>query len=529
MSMRKRSSVAVAAVATASIATGASAATPKGAVTAQPQGQAAVRFIDVTSSASVGTRPSIGGLASGSSWGDFNGDGRPDLFVGNHYGTPALFKNLGNGSFADVTTTVMTRPATAQPGRWGDQHGAAWSDMDKDGDNDLMVLVGANKGTGKGENQLYINSGSRLVDHAEDYNIQYAESRGRTPLWLDYDNDGQIDLFQGAKARPGGSGPPTLFQHTTTGFKDVRRAVNFLPTNSISGWLSDVDRDGQMEFLYQGAKLLAPAAPFNTRFDILKTQGSQFQNVTHSFIRGSQSDLAVADYDGDLRPDFFLCNAWRPSQHPISNDLYFNRSSGFIRVTGKAAAALNEFPRPCPPSVVAADFDNDMDVDIFIDNGIAEHDQENTILRNRGDGAFVADGHAAGAAGRLKGGADSVAMSDYNGDGFLDLYLTYNGQVSQLYRNQGNNNHWLELSLRGTRSNADGIGAQIYVIAGGKKQLREQNGGIHRYWAQNDSTVHVGLGSNSVAQSVEIRWPSGRVQRLNNVRADQRLRVTEPR
>ena len=140
MSMRKRSSVAVAAVATASIATGASAATPKGAVTAQPQGQAAVRFIDVTSSASVGTRPSIGGLASGSSWGDFNGDGRPDLFVGNHYGTPALFKNLGNGSFADVTTTVMTRPATAQPGRWGDQHGAAWSDMDKDGVRERLAV-----------------------------------------------------------------------------------------------------------------------------------------------------------------------------------------------------------------------------------------------------------------------------------------------------------------------------------------------------------------------------------------------------
>lgn len=503
-----------------------------GAVTAKAPGTARepVTFIDVTAPAGVGTRPSVGGgLASGSAWGDFDSDGFPDLFVGNHYDTPALFRNLGNGTFANVTSRVMVRPSSAPPGTWGDQHGAAWADIDKDGFKDLLVLVGAHEGKGANDNQLFLNKAGRLVDAAAALKVTNPLSRARTPLWIDYDNDGKVDLFQGAKRRPDGQGPPTMFRRTGSTFTDVRKDVGFLPTNSLSAWASDVNRDGRLELLYQGSKLASPKSPVATRLDIIDTRGSTFRNVTPVSFRGGMSDVAVADYDGDLRPDFFLCNVWRPGATPVGHDLYLNRAGGFVRASGAVLAQINRFQRPCPPSALAADFDNDMDVDIVLQGGHPNVAVANTILWNRGDGTFVADGTAGGAAGRQKGGADSVSAADYDVDGFIDLFLTYNRQTTQLYRNRGNGNHWLEIRLKGTRSNAEGIGAQVYVTAGGKAQLREQTGGMHRYWSQNDQTVHFGLGANTRAASVRVEWPSGTVQGLTNVRADQVLTLTEPR
>lgn len=497
-----------------------------------------VSFEDTTAIAGVGTRSHTGGgLASGSAWGDFNGDGRPDLFVGNHYDKPALFRNLGGGRFANVTDTVMVHPSHLADGRWGDQHGAAWADIDENGTSDLLVLVGANEGEGEGSNQLYLNTGGKLADRAAQYKIQYPLARSRTPLWIDYDNDGHLDLFEGAVKRPDGAAPPTLFRRTGSSFTDVRNQVNFRPNATVSAWASDVNRDGRLELLYQGpGRLTAPAAPFATHLNIIDTRGAAFRDATPRSFRGSFADIIAADYDRDLRPDLFFCNSWHASvKNPIGFDLYLNKASGMVRVEGEARTRLNEVERSCRPSAIAADFDNDMDIDIFLDagtEGILDGkggDLPNIMLWNRGDGTFDADGSAGGAIGRQRGWADSASAADYDGDGFVDIYLTYNKETSQLYRNRGNANHWLEIDLRGTRSNREGIGAQVYVTAGGVTQLREQTGGIHRYWSQDHTRVHVGLGPNATASQVVVKWPSGQVQRLSSVAGDRVIQVTEPR
>ncbi|WP_176371577.1 PKD domain-containing protein [Desulfosediminicola flagellatus] len=185
-------------------------------------------------------------------------------------------------------------------------------------------------------------------------------------------------------------------------------------------------------------------------------------------------------------------------------------------------------------SVVAGDFDNDMDLDIYVVNSSRVMNTPNIFFENDGTGHFTEVPGAGGAEGTLLGAGDSVVSADYNRDGFLDLFVT-NGMYPspfdhlgpiQLFKNNGNSNHWIEIDLVGTTSNRDGIGARVLVTAGGKTQLREQGGGIHKF-SQNHTRIHFGLGQNSTIQSLEVQWPSGTVQVIENLEADKIIQVIE--
>lgn len=186
-------------------------------------------------------------------------------------------------------------------------------------------------------------------------------------------------------------------------------------------------------------------------------------------------------------------------------------------------------------SVAAADFDNDMDMDIYLVRSGSAGNMPNLLLENDGRGNFSVVPLAGGAEGSDMGRGESVVVADFDRDGFLDLFVTNGGGFEpiaaegphQLFRNKGNSNHWLELDFQGTTSNRDGIGVHIMLMAGGIKQVRTQNGGMH-YMAQHHQRVHFGLGKHTVADELVVRWPSGKVQRLENVRADQILLIREP-
>ena len=161
-----------------------------------------------------------------------------------------------------------------------------------------------------------------------------------------------------------------------------------------------------------------------------------------------------------------------------------------------------------------------------------------------GNGTFRTVPQAGGAAGTSFGfhwldfeTGSKLATADYNNDGALDIFIgstvgrsprkTYLGTPSQLLENSGNNNNWIQVNLQGTQSNRDGIGAQVRVTSGGTTQLREQNGGTHNF-AQNDTRLHFGLAQDSVVNNIEIKWPSGVTQVLNNVAVNQILNIVEP-
>ena len=186
-----------------------------------PADAAPIAFTEVTDAAGV----AFAGRSYGSAWGDFDGDGLPDLWVNNHFGAPpSLYINQGDGTFNDAYPEAFADPSQ------GDLHGAAWADFDNDGDQDLVQLVaGENEARNlppdSEPNRMYVNESGTLVDRAAELGLRYDTARAQTPVWLDYDNDGRLDLFHTSTTRPDGLTPTTIFRQTDSGFEDVGDTV----------------------------------------------------------------------------------------------------------------------------------------------------------------------------------------------------------------------------------------------------------------------------------------------------------------
>lgn len=611
-----------------------------------------IAFEEVTGPAGVAhISPSFG-----ASWGDYNGDGWPDLWVGNHYSTPTLYLNNRNGTFADVTETYWTPNLIPDN---ADTHGAAWGDFDNDGDQDLVEVSGGGGGRGYTNpnhyNHLFINEADTFTDQAESLGIRYPLARGRTPLWLDRGSDGLLDLALLGITRSDGEGPSALFEQIDGSFVETNTVTGFsLPVNSEFGHLSDFNNDGHLDLICQGN-------PYPQKVYDLTTL--PLTDITTDIIatRTYATDVAVADFNGDLLPDIYLARNGDPTgviqedantiktrlkvskdekglsfnaSGQVTFDLYppwmktsdiyigstgYNPTSfnftlspdetsvqgilphiggadrgiyvGFdpetslwqilissttqgtgaddnvnaiitssISITNLSTIGFNPVFVPMNDklwlntggsfidnssvsglnnalacdSVVSGDFDNDMDVDLYLTCTGPVANLPNILYENQGDGTFVQVEGAGGAAGSSIGRGENVAVADFNRDGFLDLFVTngkgpepFHNGPHQLYHNTGNSNHWLEIDLEGISVNRDGIGAKLYATTNGITQLREQGGGMHRF-AQNHQRIHFGLGPNSKVDSLIIEWPNGKTQTLTNIPANQIIKVTEP-
>ncbi|EDX85499.1 type I secretion target GGXGXDXXX repeat protein domain protein [Synechococcus sp. PCC 7335] len=452
-------------------------------------------------------------------WGDINKDGYPDLWVGGHFG-PAekiynrnLFLNKRDGTFIDIVEDVFLVEELK-----GDFHGSAWADFDNDGDQDLIVLSGGeNAGTNhppdSSPNRLFVNHKGVLRDQASELGIAYDSAKAQVPIWLDFNNDGWLDLFHGSTRRPDGLNPTTIFQQTHSGFNDV--GTDLLPEQITQATV----------------KLGALATPSkNSGLDLILTGGiktilnasttASFAKRSPSLLRGS-TDVAIADFNGDLLMDIYVSRA-------KEDRLSINTKQGLEDITldSGISSALNTGA----VSVVSGDFDNDMDIDIYVVRARDKKNAPNVLYDNQGDGTFIPVANSGGAAGTTFGDGDAATTADYNLDGFIDLFVTNGARAGfgpqQLFRNQGNKNNWLQIDLEGVISSRDGIGAQVYVTTGEITQRRDQMGGFHR-WSQDHQRLHFGLAKNNQVDRIEIHWPSGTIQQLDNISANQILKVRE--
>lgn len=483
-------------------------------------------FEDITESSGIVYK----GLTQGAAWDDFDNDGLPDLFVTNHHYAPAvLYRNMGNGKFKDVTSGYFDANYLT-----GDNNAAAWADFNNDGKSDIFVSRGAGMGVGSDSNSLFVNLGTKFEDRAQGLGVDNPFARGRMPLWYDFNRDGLLDLFQGADARFDKRTPPFVFLQENEKFIESWQVMKFRSSSVPFCIVTELTNDNISELI---CRVAGPKEKIKKPVQVFSTETLPFPELD-IMPESDFNDIAAGDFTGDGRIDLYLARRVPQGAKGSSNGrcpdrLLINYGDGILKEEG-SKRGINR-PLTASVNVVAGDFDNDMDLDIYIVNSGHATNHENTLLLNRGNGYFDVVKYAGGAPGSKSGLGDCVAAADFDMDGFLDL-LVADGEGEpdsegekggyKLYRNIGNENHWIQIDLEGTASNRDGVGAVIYLTAGGKTQIRIQDGGVHNR-GQNHERLHFGLGKNTLIDSIKIYWPSGTVQELNNISADQLLHIKE--
>jgi len=447
------------------------------------------RFTDVTGEAGVGDT----GYGLGVCVGDYDNDGDPDLYL-NNFGPNVLYRNNGDGTFTDVTGEA----GVANGNKVG--AGACFLDADKDGDLDLYV---SNYLDFTYENHqiqyfrgfpgyasplkfkavpdvLYRNNGDgTFTDVSAESGVGAHSGPGMGMICADYDDDGDTDVFVGNDGLAN-----FLFENDGTG--------TFSESGLITGLAYDGSGSGQ------------------------GTMGAE-----------------CADYDNDGRLDFYV-TAYQDDLATLYRNLGGGVFEDVTRMTGAGAGTL--------PHVNwgngLVDLDNDGDRDLFIACGhlldnvelwdsTTSYHARNLVLMHTGDGKFVDVSDQAGDGLAVKLSSRGAGFDDLDNDGDVDVVILNSRREPTILRNESpSGNHWLQVRLRGTTTNRDGVGARVKVVAGDLAQIDEVHSG-RGYQGHYGMRLYFGLGRRKRVDRIEVRWIGGGRDVLTDVAVDQLITVVE--
>lgn len=448
-----------------------------------------------------------GGYSSGACWGDYDNDGYDDVFVANWSGeNNFLYHNDGDGAFTRISDGSIVNDG-------GSSRSCTWGDYDNDGFLDLFV---SNDGGG---NFLYHNEDGTAFTRvlsgpiASDAGACYGAS------WADYDNDGWLDLFVARHTNANN----LLYHNRGDGTFD--KVEDGAITNdggySVSASWGDYNGDGCVDLV---------VANTNDQANFLYRNNcdGSFTKITEGPVVtdiGSSGTSNWVDFDNDGDLDLFIGNSGENQDNVLyrndGGDTFTAIRTGVIVTDGDGHNSS------------WGDYDNDGDLDLFA--GLAPLVQR--LYQNNGDGTFT---RLTNGAVVQDSGASGGLWGDYDNDGDLDLFAAVDrGGNNHLYRNDGNENHWLHLKLvgaasdqtqTGVGSNQSAIGARITAMAtiGGRAVVQVQEvAGQTGMYNQNSLDVEFGLGDAIAVDTLTVRWPSGVVQTLTDVAANRFLTIQE--
>ncbi len=439
-------------------------------------------FTDVTAAAGLAVPT---GYGQGVAVADYDNDGWPDLYL-TAYGGSRLFRNKGDGTFADVTATAglgdATLPGLPDEPSWATS--AAWGDYDNDGCLDLYVchycrwspaedrLRPASQPSAPmryppSHCRLYHNNGDgTFADVTLAAGLGDLWGKSLAAAWIDYDDDGWLDLFVSNDTTP-----------------------DFLLHNNRDGTFTN--------------RAAAAGVAVNSRGRATASMG-----------------VGICDYRHEGREDLFVVNfAGEPKS------VWHNRGGGLFEDASEQTRIAATNPYYLGFGLECFDYDLDGWPDVIVGNGHVSpavpalsgdgetYAQSQQLLHNQGDGTFVEDRRSLGDL-VLPRVTRGLAVGDYDNDGDVDVLMVSQTGPLQLFRNDGGNrNHWITFRLEGVHSNRDAVGAKVTIHTHGGKQTQWVRGGSS-YCSHSDLRLTFGLGSEAAIQALEIRWPRGLRQRF---------------
>ena len=537
-----------------------------------PQARSPLSFTDVTvqsgisfthASSKTSSKYLLETMGGGVAIFDYNNDGRMDLFFTNGAelkdkmakdDAPAktdpkywnrLYQQKPDGSFTDVTERAGLKGV-------GYSMGVAAADYDNDGFVDLFV-------TGYRADRLYRNNGDGTFSDATNKLPKINDGWSSSAGWFDYDHDGRLDLFIAqymdwdfengslfcggptsllrAYCHPDnfkGAANILLHQRADGSFEDVSKSSGIADPSGkgLGVAFVDFDNDGWTDVF---------VANDSVRQALYRNKGDgTFENI--AVISGAAYDedgktfagmgVDCGDYDNDGYVDLFITT--------LSNEKYAlyrnNGDMSFTYVTNTSAVGQISLLNS-GWGARFVDVDNDGLRDLFVAEGhvldtiekstsYVKYKQRLLLMRNTGKG-FVNISATAGSGFNVALAARGAAVGDLNNDGQPDVVVAVLDAAPVVLRNNGTANHWLGIALVGSRSNRSGIGARITVtnVAGGKQIFDASTAGS--YLSSNDPRVIVGLGNSKAVKSIEVHWPSGRVQTISDPPVDRYVLVKE--